>query len=83
MVCLWCDTEDGVYYEVLKQGETLNAEMYCHEHWEIDTDQRYHRFIVTRICIYMIMPEHYIDQVTQEMSRTLKQVYFASSSFRS
>lgn len=40
MVCLWWDIENVAYYEVLKQGETLNAEMYCHEHWEIITEHR-------------------------------------------
>ncbi|GFU67760.1 mariner Mos1 transposase [Trichonephila clavipes] len=29
LLCLWWDRKGPVYYELLKQGKTINADLYC------------------------------------------------------
>ncbi|GFW06100.1 mariner Mos1 transposase [Trichonephila clavipes] len=31
LLCLWWDRKGPVYYELLKQGKTINADMYCNQ----------------------------------------------------
>ncbi|GFX31384.1 histone-lysine N-methyltransferase SETMAR [Trichonephila clavipes] len=31
LLCLWWDRKGPVYYELLKQGKTINAELYCNQ----------------------------------------------------
>ncbi|GFV83075.1 histone-lysine N-methyltransferase SETMAR [Trichonephila clavipes] len=31
LLCLWSDSKGPVYYELLKQGKTINAHLYCNQ----------------------------------------------------
>ncbi|GFY12733.1 mariner Mos1 transposase [Trichonephila clavipes] len=31
LLCLWWDRKGPVYYELLKQGKTINADLYCNQ----------------------------------------------------